>query len=178
MRIPRAAAMVRPMRRLTLPLLVVILAAGVFAWWTNQPEKVVARRVTGLFEAATVEADAGNVTRGTRGNAIEGFLAPNITFEGPEGATDEIAGPQSRDFVVSTYTALAKYCRLVSLKKPEFGNITINGDEATVEAKVDALIELPNEERPVDGIQHLSMKWRKIEGKWRLAAAQWHETGR
>ncbi len=166
------------MRRLVIPLLAVILLAAAFAWWWNQPGKVVARRVVGLFEAASVEVDAGNLTRSTRGNAIEGFLAPNITFAGPEDTTDEIAGPQSRDFVVNTYTALAKYCRLVSLQKPEFGNITINGDEATVEAKVDAVIELPNEERPVDGIQHLAMTWKKIEGTWRLAAARWHETGR
>jgi hypothetical protein len=170
--------MVFAMRRLAVPLLVAILLAGTFAWWFNQPEKVVARRVAGLFEAAAVEADAGNLTRSTRGTAIEPFLAPNISFQGPDGPTEEIDGPQPRDYVVNSYTALARHCRLVSLEKPEFGAITINGDEAKVDVKVDAVIELPNEERPVDGIQHLAMTWRKIDGKWRLSAAQWHETGR
>ena len=166
------------MRRLLIPLALALLVSGIFAWWWNQPERVVARRVAGLFNAANVEAGAGTISRGLRGSAIEGYLAPNITFKGPDGPTQEVDGLQSRDGVVSMYTALAKYCREIAIQPPEFGAITIDGDEATVEATADAVIELTNQNRPVDGIQNLTMKWRKIEGKWRLASAEWHETGR
>lgn len=155
-----------------------LLLAGAFFWWWNQPERVVARRVVSLFESAEVAADAGNIHRGTRGSAIEGYLAPNITFEGPEGPTEEVDGPQSRSSVVSMYAALAKFCRRVSLQEPEIDEVTVNGEEAQVKARIDAVIELPGDKSPVDGIQHLDLTWRKIDGKWLLSAAKWRETGR
>jgi hypothetical protein len=165
-------------RRLLFILALLLVLGGASGWWWYQPEKVLARRVAGLFAAANVATDDGNITRTTRGNAIEPYLAPNVTFEAPDGPTEEIAGPQSRSSIVSLYSYLAKECRLISIEAPEIDKIAITGLEAVVEARVDALIDLPNEQRPVDGIQHLAMTWRKIDGKWRLAAARWHETGR
>jgi hypothetical protein len=161
-----------------LPLALLLVLGGIFGWWWYQPERVLARRVAGLFSAANVAAADGTITRTTRGNAIEPFLAPNILFETPDGPTEEIAGSQSRSSIVSLYSYLAKECRQISIQAPEFDRIAIDGDEAVVEARVDALIDLPNASRPLDGIQHLTMTWRKIDGKWRLAAARWHETGR
>ncbi|WP_193213074.1 nuclear transport factor 2 family protein [Luteolibacter marinus] len=166
------------MRRALLPLIIVALLAGSFTWWWTRPERVIARRVTGLFQSAVVEAGSGTVSRGLKGAAIEGYLAPDITFSSPQGPTEEIDGLQSRDTVTALYASLAKYCRRVSLETPEIGSIVIDGDKATVQASVDAVIELPDETRPVDGIQELTMDWRKIEGKWRMAAAEWRETGR
>lgn len=165
-------------RRYILPLVFLILLGGTFGWWWYQPEKVVARRVAALFAAANVASDDGNLSRATRGNAIEPFLAPDIVFEAPDGPTGEIAGSHSRSSIVSRYSYLAKECRSISIQAPEFDRIAINGDEAEVEARVDALIDLPNARRPLDGIQHLTLTWRKLDGKWRLAAARWHETGR
>ena len=166
------------MRRYLFPLVLLLVLGGGFGVWWYQPEKVLARRVAGLFSAANVSTGDGNLTRSTRGNAIEPFLAPNITFDGPDGPTDEVDGPQSRSSVVSLYSSLARYCRRIEIEAPEFDRIAITGDEATVEARVKAVIELPENQRPVDGVQHLAMTWRKIEGKWRLAAARWHETAR
>ncbi len=76
------------LRRLLVPILLVLLAFGVYMWWRNQPERVVARRVESLFEAANVPADMSNIGRGTCGSAIEPYLAKNITFEGPDGPTE------------------------------------------------------------------------------------------
>ena len=166
------------MRRLLVPLAAILVISGAFYWWWSRPEKVVARRTAGLFEAANVPPDAGNITRSTRGPAIEGFLAPRITFEGPEGPTEEVAGPQKRENIVTMYSALAKFCRSATIKDLEIESVTVNGDQAEVAAKVDALIDLPNDERPVDGIQNLGMTWRKIEGKWYLEKAKWSESGR
>ncbi len=166
------------MRRLLRPLLIFLLLAAAFGWWWSQPERVVARRVAGLFKAANVEADDSNITRGTRGSAIEGYLAPRVTFQGPEGPTEEIGGSRRRQDIVSMYTALARFARSASIRDLEIQSVAVQGDEAAVAATVDAVIELPNAERPVDGIQHLDLRWRKIEGKWLLETAKWRETGR
>jgi hypothetical protein len=165
-------------RRFLIPVALLLLLGGGFGWWWYQPEKVLARRVASLFSAANVSTSDGNLTRSTRGNAIEPFLAPNITFDGPDGPTEEIEGPQSRSFIVSLFSSLARYCRRIEIDAPEIDLIAINGDEATVKARAKAVIDLPNNQRPVDGIQHLDMTWRKIDSKWRLATARWHETAR
>lgn len=170
--------MLRGMRRLFVPFAVILLLAGGFGWWWSRPERVVARRVVSLFEAAEVESTANDISRSTRGSAIEGFLAPNLSFEGPEGPTEEIDGPQSRDSIVAMYTALARYCRSISTETPEIDGVTVTGDTAQVKARLDAVIELPSNERPVDGIQHLDLKWDMIDGKWLLSSAKWKETGR
>jgi hypothetical protein len=166
------------MRRLLAPLLVLLVVLAGFGWWWTRPERVVARRVADLFEAANVPADSGNITRSTRGTALEPFLADTITFEGPKGPTDEVEGPQRREDIITMYTALAKFCRSASVEDLTVESVEVSGDEALVRATVDAVIELQNEERPVDGIQHLDMTWLKQEGKWRLSRAKWNETGR
>lgn len=166
------------MRRFLVPIVVLLVLLGAFAWWWTRPGRVVSRRVAGLFEAANITADSGNITRSTRGTALEPFLADTITFEGPDGPTDEVDGPQKRDDIVAMYTGLAKFCRSATIQDLAIETIEITGDEAFVKATVDAVIELPNDERPVDGIQHLDMTWRKQEGVWRMSRAKWNETGR
>jgi hypothetical protein len=166
------------MRRLILIFALVLLTGGGFSWWWFQPERVVARRVLALLDAATVEADDGNIHRGTRGDAISGFLAPNIEFDGPDDLEEDVSGPQSRSTVVSLYGALAKFCRRISLVDPQIESVVIDGDEARVRARVDAIIELPDDRSPVDGIQHMTLGWRKSDGKWLLESAGWSESGR
>ena len=166
------------MRRLLVPIAALLVLLGIFLWWWYRPERVVARRVAGLFEAANVAADSGDLTRSTRGEAIGAFLADRISFEGPEGPTEEVEGPQDRDSIVGLYTGLAKYCRSASITDLDIESVTVEGDEAKVIATMDAIIELPNAERPVDGIQNLDMTWTKSDGKWQLSSAKWKETPR
>ena len=166
------------MRRLLVPLLIFLVAAGAFGWWWYQPEKVIARRTAALFESANVAPDSGSIAKGTRGAAIEGYLAPTITFEGPEGPTEEVAGPQKRDQIVSMYSALASICKQATIQDLEIQSVDVTGETAQVAATADAIIELPNDERPVDGLQHFQLGWRKIEGKWLLESAKWKETAR
>jgi hypothetical protein len=170
--------MLRDMRRLLAPLALLLVLAGAFAWWWNRPERVVARRIAGLFEAAAVEPDAGNITRSTRGNAIEGFLAPNVAIGGPEGVEEYVDGPQSRSSLTSNYTLAAKNCRQISFQDLEVEEVSISGETAQAKAQVDAIVELTNSERPADGILHLDMDWAKIEGKWVLSSVVWKETSR
>ena len=178
MRIPAGTAIVWPMRRLLARLALLLALAGGFGLWWFQPEKVLSRRVAGLFAAATVEADTGNLTRATRGDAIGGFLAPAVMVAGPDDAGGEFNCSQSRSTLVSLYGYAAKECRRISLAKPVIDRIDLDGDQAAVHARVDAVVELPDQRRPADGIQHFAMDWRKIDGKWRLSSLRWHEASR
>ncbi len=166
------------MRRFLVPIIALLVLLGAFAWWWSRPERVVSRRVAGLFEAANVEADAGNITRSTRGSALEPYLAETILFDGPGGATDEVEGPRKREDVVAMYTGLAKFCRSATVQDLVIESVEVTGDEALVKATVDAVIDLPSDERPVDGIQVLDMTWVKEEGVWRMSRAKWNETAR
>lgn len=166
------------MRRLLVPILLLFVLAGAFAWWWNQPERVLARRIAALFEAAEVETDAGNLTRSTRGSAIEGFLAPNVAIRGTEEVAEYVDGPQSRDSLVANYTLVAKNVRQISFEKPGIDEIAITGEAARAKVQVDAIVELANGERPADGMLHLDMEWKKIDGKWLLSSVAWQETGR
>lgn len=178
MRIAAALAMLAAMRRLFVPLLVLLVLAGSFGWWWYQPERVVARRIVSLFEAAEVEDTASDLSRTTRGSAIEGFLAPNVTIRGTEETEEYLDGPQSRDSLVANYTLAAKNCRRISFEPPEVDEVTVTGETAHAKARVDAIVELNNNERPADGILHLDMEWKKIDGKWVLSSVSWTETGR
>ncbi len=166
------------MRRPLAILAFLLALAGGFGIWWFQPEKVLARRVAGLLAAATVEAGDGNLTRATRGDALGDFLAPAVTIEGPDDASGEFNGSQSRSTLVSLYNFAAKECRRISLAAPVIDRIELAGDQAVVSARVDAVVELPDQRRPADGIQHLAMNWRQIDRKWRLTAIRWHEQGR
>jgi len=166
------------MRRLLVPLLLLLVLAGGFGWWWYQPERVVARRIVSLFEAAEVEDTASEISRTTRGSAIEGFLAPNVTIRGTEETQEYIDGPQSRDSLVANYTIVAKNCRRISFEPAEVDEVIITGDTAQTKARVDAIVEASSGQRPADGILNLDMEWKKIDGKWLLSSVGWQETGR
>ena len=178
MRISVVPTMLPAMRRLLVPVLLLLVLAGGFRWWWYQPERVISRRIVALFDAAKVEDTASEISRATRGGAIEGFLAPNVTILGPEETQEYIEGPQSRDSIVANYTVAAKNCRRISFEKPEIDEVTVSGETAQAKARVDAIVEISNNERPADGILHLDMQWKEIEGEWVLSSVSWKETGR
>ena len=166
------------MRRLLVPFIILLVLAGGFRWWWYQPERVIARRIVALFDAAKVEDTASEISRATRGSAIEDFLAPNVRINGPEETQEYVDGPQSRDSIVANYTVAAKNCRRISFEKPEIDEVTVSGETAQAKARVDAIVEISNNERPADGILHLDMEWKEIEGEWVLSSVSWKETGR
>ena len=167
------------MRRRLVPIVILLIVAAAFAWWWNRPERVIARRVASLFEAANIPGDMSPIGRGTRGEALVPFLAKKISFKGPNAASlgDEDE-PKTREEVSSLYSWVATACRSATVQDLKVEDVTVSGDEATVNATIDALIEMPNQERPVDGIQHLEMTWAKEEGKWKMSGAKWRETPR
>ncbi len=166
------------LRRLLVPILALLVAFGAFMWWWNRPERVVARRVAGLFEATNVPADLSNIGRQTRGGALEPYLAKSVTFDGPEGPTEQLEGSQPKDYIMGAFSQVAIACRSASVQDVKVEDVTVNGEEADVTATIDAVIEMPDGTKPVDGIEHLEMKWLKQEGKWVLSRAKWRESGR
>jgi len=171
--------MLPAMRRLLVPLLLVLVLLGGFGWWWYQPERVIARRIVALFDAAKVEDTTSEISRTTRGGAIQGFLAPNVTIRGGTEETQEyLDGPQSRDSIVANYTMAAKNCRRISFETPEVDEVTVTGDTAQAKARVDAIVEISNNQRPADGILNLDMEWKKIDGTWVLSSIAWKETAR
>ncbi|MEK7952308.1 hypothetical protein [Luteolibacter soli] len=166
------------MRRLLVPLLLLLVLAGGFGWWWYQPERVIGRRIVAFFEAADVEETASDISRTTRGGSLAKFFAPNVTINGPEDTREYADGPQSRDSLVSNYTIAAKNCRRISFETPEIDEVTVSGDTAQAKARVDAIVEVSSTERPADGILHLDMEWKKIEGDWVLSSVSWEEKSR
>lgn len=166
------------MRRLLLPLVLFLVLAGSFGWWWYQPERVIARRITSLLESAAVEETTSDIARTTRGSAIEGYLAPNVTIHGTDETNEYVEGPQSRDSLVASYTAAARGSRRISFEAPVVEELTLSGDVARAKVSVDTIIELQNGERPVDGMLRLDMEWKKIEKQWVLSSVSGKETAR
>lgn len=162
------------MKRLVPPVAASLAALALFLWWWSRPERVVARQVNGLFEAAEVRAETGSILRGTRAQAVEKYLAPNVRLR---GSVEESRGTFSRSSLSSMYGALARYAKRITIGKPEIDSIVVDGTRATVEARIDAIVEADNR-RPLDGIQHVTMIWTKGEEGWQLSEASWTESGR
>lgn len=162
------------MKRLFPIVAVLVGALAVFFWWWSRPERVVARRVVSLFETAEVRAGTGSIIRGTRAQSVEKFLAPNIRLR---GSVQEAQGNYSRSSLSSIYGALARYAKRIEIGKPDIESLVVDGDRATVEATIDAIVEV-EERRPLDGIQHVTMVWTKGDDGWQLSEASWTESGR
>lgn len=166
------------MRRYLVPAVILLLLLGLFGWWWNRPERVVARRIAALFDAATVEADAGNLARATRGNSIEGFLAPNVAIDGPEEFREYTRGSQSRSGIVANYTFISNHARRISFEELDVESVELESDLARAQVRVDAIVEARDGSRPADGILKLAMEWTKIDGAWRLSSVHWREVSR
>ena len=175
MRFPQIPTKFKSMRRLLLPVILLLIASVIFAWWWNQPERVIARRLADLFEAANFPADMSNIGRGTRGSAIEPFLAMNVAFEAPGGEAEQLEDLGSRDSITNAYSFVATNFRSGTTQDLEVQEVTVSGEEAEVKATIDAVVETNNQQRPVDGIQHFDMTWKKEDGKWKLSRAKWTE---
>lgn len=151
-----------------------VVTLAMLLWWWSRPERVVARRVVSLFEAVEVHEGTGSIIRGTRAQSVEKFLAPNIRLQ---GSVEEAQGNFSRSTLSSIYGSLARYAKRIEIGKPEIGSLVVDGDRATVEATIDAVVEV-EDRRPLDGVQHVTMVWTKSDAGWQLSEASWTESGR
>jgi hypothetical protein len=165
------------MKRLLMIVVPVLLLLGGFLVWWTQPAKVVARRVANLLQAATVEEGAGNLSKGTRGQAVAKYLADRVTLDGPAGEEDDYTHSEyTRDDLVSNYSALASYAKSIVIGKPDIASVDVDGDSATVEATVDAKVDIGGK-KTINGTQKMTLVWVKNPDGWQLSKASWKETG-
>lgn len=165
------------MKRLLMIVVPVAILLGGFLIWRNQPAKVVERRVKALLQAATVEEGTSSLIKGTRGNAVEGYLSDKVTLDGP--ATDEeeyTHRDYTRSDLVTNFSALASMAKSITIKEPVFESIEIDGDTATVHADVEVSVDLGGKQI-LNGTQKMTLTWVKNPDGWQMSKAAWTENG-
>ena len=149
-----------------------ILAFGV--WWYS-PEERVKRRLHAMIQAAQVPASMGDLSRGTRGNALAKFLAPRVEIVAPDSVRDELPDGIARNSAAALYSGLARWVREVTLGEAEITSIQVADDLAEVDFKVDALVQLSSR-RPVDGTLIARSRWIKHpDHGWVMERIEWRE---
>ncbi len=164
------------MRRYLPALLVVVILALLAAWWFS-PTQVVKRRVLALLDSVEVPATMSDLGRNTRGPKLATYLAENVTFNPPDTLDGEIGSTYQRDQVAARFSAIARYCRRISIEDIDIHTIDVADTTATVSLTLDAIVEAADR-RPADGIQHIDMEWSKTDQGWQLGEVSWTETGR
>ena len=169
-------AMLHRMRKFLPPIGFLILAGLFLAWWF-QPANVLKRRIGSLFDTAEVPVTMSDLARSSRGPNVADYFAERVEIGAPDQVDERIRDSYHRDDIAGIYSAVARSCSQISIEKPEFESIEIDGSTARVRVRVDIIVELPSR-RPVDGIQIMEMTWEKPENDWRLSSISWTETGR
>lgn len=160
------------MKKLILPLLAVA-AAIVFLVWYLSPEQVVKRRTGKLLSTLTLPDDGGKASRQMSALGIGNLIADELTLETP--TIEEANGVHQKVDIESGFGALTRIANFTKFEVVEYHTITINGDEARVNATIEAVVALPTY-RPADGLYEVELDWKKIEDNWRLTRARWQET--
>jgi hypothetical protein len=165
------------MKRLLMIVVPVVVLLGGFLIWWSQPAKVVARRVAGLLQAASVEEGTSSLVKGTRGNAVEKYLSDKVTLDGPAADEEEYTHRDyTRSDLVTNFSMLASAAKSITIKEPVFESIDIDGDTATVQANVEATVDLGGKQI-LNGTQKMTLTWVKNPDGWQLSKAAWTETG-
>jgi hypothetical protein len=160
-----------------LPPALLLLAAALFVVWWLLPSNVLKRRTGALLRTAEVPRSMTEIGRAARGPNVAKFLAEKVAIQRPEAFAGEVPSTMKRDNVAGLYSAAAKYAVRIVFEAPDFEEVTVDDDRATVRFRVDAIAEFPNR-RPADGIQVVDTIWRKVDGDWQLTSIGWEETGR
>lgn len=163
------------MKKIAIPLVVIILAGLFFVWWLK-PENVLERRTKSFFSTAEVPTLMSQISRSTRGPKLANFLTDTIDVEAPKSVNSPVGSTLSRDNFAALYSSLAKHCRQISFEDLKFISIEITDDEAVVVLSLFVRVELPSH-KPVDGIQLMTLSWvRSDEHGWRVNSAAWTES--
>lgn|GEM_PF-1729886 len=165
------------MKRRLLPPIALLLAAALFAVWWLLPSNVLKRRTQALLGTAEVPGNMTEIGRSARGPNVAKFLAPKVRVRPPAAFAEEVPASLRRDSVSGLYSATARYAVRIVFEDPDFEEVRVEGDHATVRFRVDAIAEFPNR-TPADGIQVVETTWEKVEGDWLLTSITWEETGR
>jgi len=164
------------MKRLLPAAALLLLLAGFASWWFS-PTQALKREVGELIDRARVPAAMSDLARSSRGRVIEPLLADPVEIDPAAAVRQAPSGAVPRQRLVALLSGAARYCRSISLEDLEFDRVEIDGDEARVEIRLDAIVEVGSR-RPLDGIQVVTMRWTRADGDWLLAALAWEEQPR
>lgn len=162
------------MKRLVLPLLVLILL-GAFAFWWYSPVQVVKRRTAKLLDTLTLESGTGKGGRQLATYSLNSLLASEVELESP--SISEANGTFQRSEMESAFTWLCQQAKETRFDMETLHSVRIDGDRADVSLTLDGLVELPRY-RPADGRYDVNFQWQLEKDGWRLTRAEWVEAGK
>lgn len=160
------------MKRILLPLSVLLLL-GVFALWWYSPVQVLKRRTGKLLETLTLESGTGKGGRQLAGYSLNSLLASEVELDAP--SIPEANGTFPRSEMESAFSWLCQQAKETRFDLEQLHSVRMDDDHAVVELTLDALVELPRH-RPVDGKYDVAFQWQLEEDSWRLTRAEWHES--
>ncbi len=158
------------MKRFVIIFVSVSLLAGLGFWWFS-PGEVVKRRTEKLLEVLTFDATSGRGARQMGVYSLNALLANEVKLSSK--SITEANGTFERADLESAYSWLGAQAKQTFFKLEGFDSIDVEGDQATVIFRLEALVELQNY-RPADGKYRVIFKWKAIENSWRLQDAEWN----
>lgn len=145
-----------------LVLLAILIPAGM--WWFS-PEQVLMRRTKHLMDVMTISEGTGRPLRQAKVFSMNALLAPEVSLSSPE--IPDANGTFDKQEIESAFSWVCGNAKYSEVRVTDFGEITVEGDRAEVEATIEALLELPGTRR-VDGSYALTIAWVKAEDGWRF----------
>lgn len=158
------------MKRLLIVVSVVLSIA--FAIWWLSPTQVVKRRTNKLMHTLTLEEGSGSAARHLNTLAFGNLIAEDVTIDVP--SIGEANGEFSRQDLNAGFAWLTTQARFTKFGVTEFLKVGVGDDRAEVEAKVEAVVALPDY-RPADGAYLMELSWVRADDGWRLTRVKWRE---
>ena len=159
------------MKRYLIPAVIVALLAGFVVWWLS-PVQVVTRRTKSLLSAMTLQEGRGKASSTLSVYSLNPLIAKELILETP--TISQANGTFDRSEIESGFSWLANQGKFTKFKIEELRSVTINGDRATVDAKIEGVVVL-SEMRPADGLYDVELDWIREDDGWRLSKAKWIE---
>ena len=141
------------------------------AWWLS-PTQVVKRRTNRLMDVMSMSEGSSPATRQLGVYSLNSLIARELVLDTP--TISDANGIFERSQIESGFSWLAGNAKSSALTIEDIESITVNGNEATVRAAIDAVVIL-SDYRPADGLYEVELDWRKEDDGWRLTRAQWRD---
>lgn len=159
------------MKRLA-PAVFIVALLGALAFWWFSPTQVVKRRTQNLLQVLTLEPGSGQSGRQLGVYSLNALLAPEVKLK--SRSISQANGTFARSELESAYSWLCGQARQTEFTLDQFHSVIVEGDQATVECAITALVDLPND-RPADGNYEVTFRWTREDDNWRLSSATWSD---
>ena len=159
------------MKRSTLlVLLPILVAAAAFAAWYLSPTQQVKRATRGLLDTVSLDESTGQTARQMRQYSLNRRIAAEVTFATPTEAN----GTFPRADVEAGFSWLSNQAKSTRFEVHRWIEIQTRGNQATVQAEIDALVEIPSF-RPLDNRHHMTLQFTNESDGWRLHSLEFQE---